>query len=319
MSDTTPQPIAPEPYPRREREEFVRHRNAPSPARVSVTLGSAAGAPPRVSILIPTADGARHGYLDQLLRQIGEQSWQDLEVIQVQGDNRQGRALNLGAAHARGEFLLTFDDDTSLGCPAVIERLVRAMESDPSIGMAGVENRVPEDASWLVRRLMLEVPRRSSPPVQEITDSDMAEHPCLMMRKSAFYQVGGEHEIVPRGLDPYLRREFRLEGYRVVVVPGVWIYHLPPPTLRGIVRQFYRNGRMSALVSRQFPDLALDNALAHDGSSPIARPRWYRALRHAGRMVGALVGLRWIYLLTSAAYGAGVLMGSLDRARPGQS
>jgi len=298
----------------RPREEFVRHRNAPSPARVTVSEGARVGLEgPRVSILIPTADGQRHGYLDQLLRQITEQSYQDLEVIQIQGDTRQGRALNLGAEHARGEFLLTFDDDTRLGPSTVIECLVDALDADPTIGMAGVENRVPAEASPFVRRLMREVPRRASPPVTEVTDSDMAEHPCLMMRKAVFYQVGGEHEIVPRGLDPYLRREFRQAGFRVVVVPGVWIHHLPPPTFRHAMRQFYRNGRMSALVSRQFPDLALDNALQHGDAEIRARPFWYRASRHAGRMLGALCTGRWVYLATSAAYGAGVLAGRLER------
>lgn len=299
---------------RRPREEFVRHRNAPSPARVTIADGARVGPEgPRVSVLIPTADGQRHGYLDQLLRQITEQTYQDLEVIQIQGDTRQGRALNLGAEHARGEFLLTFDDDTCLGTPTVIERLVEALDADAAIGMAGVENRVPQEASPFVRRLMREVPRRASPPVTEVTDSDMAEHPCLMMRKAAFYQVGGEHEIVPRGLDPYLRREFRAAGFRVVVVPGVWIHHLPPPTFRHAMRQFYRNGRMSALVSRQFPDLALDNALRHGEAELGARPAWYRAARHAGRMLGALCTGRWVYLATAAAYGAGVLAGRLER------
>jgi hypothetical protein len=183
------------------------------------------------------------------------------------------------------------------------------MDADASIGMVGCENRVPADANWFVRRLMLEVPRRSSAPVSVVTDSDMAEHPCLMMRKTAFYAVGGEHEIIPRGLDPYLRSAFREAGYRVVVAPDIWIHHLPPPTLQLALRQFYRNGRMSALVSRQFPELALDNALRHAGDQPRSQPQWFRALRHGARMGGALLSLRWIYLATSLAYGAGVVSG----------
>ncbi len=271
---------------------------------------------PRVSILIPTADGERHGYLDQLLRQVTEQSYQDLEVILIQGDTRQGRGINLGASLARGEYLLTFDDDTCLGTPEVIATLVAAVDADPNIGMAGVENRVPEDAPAFVRRLMREVPRRCSPPVNAVTDSDMAEHPCLMMRKTAFYQIGGEHEIIPRGLDPYLRQQFRAGGFRVVVVPGVWIHHLPPPTFRHAMRQFYRNGRMSALVSRQFPDLALDNALSHGEAEIKAQPRVVRAVRHGGRMLLAAARFQWVYLATSAAYGLGVLSGTLDRSQP---
>lgn len=297
---------------RRARKEFVRHLNAESPARIVVTdAASVKPGGPRVSVIIPTADGKRHGYLDVLLEQLAGQSFQDFEVVVVEGDSRQGRGINLGAELARGEYLLTFDDDSRLGTPLVIETLVAAMDADRSIGMAGVENRVPRDASWFVRRLMAEVPRRSSPPVKEIVDSDMAEHPCLMMRKSAFYEVGGEHEIIPRGLDPYLRAVFREAGYRVVVAPGVWIHHLPPPTFALALRQFYRNGRMSALVSHQFPELALDNALGHGGEQPRAQPRWLRGLRHGARMAGALLSLRWVYLATSMAYGVGVVAGGL--------
>jgi glycosyltransferase involved in cell wall biosynthesis len=296
-------------YPRKTRNEYVRHRNGDSEGRSTVTDGAAVSPEgPRVSIIIPTADGDRNGYLSDLLKQLKEQRFQDFEVIVVQGDRRQGRAINHAAELARGEFLLTFDDDSRLGTPEVIGVLVAAMDADPTIGMAGVENRVPEGVNGFIRRLMAEVPRRSSPAVSQVEDSDMAEHPCLLMRKSAFYQVGGEHEIIPRGLDPYLRREFREAGFRVVVVPGVWIHHLPPPTLRLALRQFYRNGRMSALVSRNFPELALDNALAHGSAAVRTQPRWYRALRHAARMALAVLTLRWIYLATSAAYGLGVLV-----------
>jgi glycosyltransferase involved in cell wall biosynthesis len=293
------------------RAEFVRHRNGDrSPAKVEVKPGATVGAAgPRVSILIPTSDGQRHGYLPQLLEDIRGQSYQDIETIIVAGDTRQGRALNYGAELARGEFILTFDDDSRLGTPEVIATLVTAMDADPTIGMAGCENRVPADAGWFVRRLMYEVPRRSSPPVTAVTDTDLAEHPCLMMRKHAFYGVGGEHEIIPRGLDPYLRREFRVAGHRVVIVPGIWIHHLPPPTFRIALRQFFRNGRMSALVSKHFPDLALDNALSHGDTEIQARPIWFRAARHASRLVVAMVTLKWIYLATAVAYGLGVLSG----------
>jgi len=294
---------------RKPRASFVLHRNGEAAGRPTIIEGqSLTPDGPRVSIIIPTADGDRYGYLDSLLEQIREQTFQNLEVIVVKGDTRQGRAINLAAELARGEFLLTFDDDSRLGTPELIQRLVEAMDADATIGMAGCENRVPADASWFVRRLMDEVPRRSSAPVSVVTDSDMAEHPCLLMRKAAFYQVGGEHEIIPRGLDPYLRSRFRDAGFRVVVVPKVWIHHLPPPGFRQALRQFYRNGRMSALVSRQFPELATDNALSHSGDQPPTLPKWFRALRHFGRMLGALVTLRWIYLATTVAYGLGVLV-----------
>ena len=235
----------------------------------------------------------------------------------VQGDPRQGRAINTAAGLARGRLLVTFDDDTCLGDESVLRNLVSVMDADARIGMAGGCNRVPRDAPWLVRRIMAEVPRRSSPPVEAITDSDMAEHPCLAIRKDVFYQVGGEHEIIPRGLDPYLRQAVRDAGFRVVVAPGVIYHHLPPPTLKAVLKQFYRNGRMSALVSARFPDLALDNAMQHGEARIAARPVWYRLLRHGARMLLAVVTLKWIYLAPAAAYGMGALVGTI--AARGQS
>jgi GT2 family glycosyltransferase len=297
------------------RRRFVRHLDTDSSARLKRAYGREAGAsgPPRISIIIPTADGERYGYLPRLLEQIEQQTFQNFEVLIAQGDNRQGRAINLAAAIAGSELLLTFDDDTQLGTPDVIGRLVKALDTDEAIGMAGAANRVPPDAGWLLRRIMSEVPRRSSPLVSEITDSDMAEHPCLAMRKEVFCQVGGEHELIPRGLDPYLRREFRRAGLRVVIVPDIWIHHLPPPTLGKALRQFFRNGKMSVLVSRQFPDLALDNALRHGQADVRAHPLWFRAARHAGRMLGAFLTLRWIGLAYSLAYGLGAVAGTLSR------
>src|SRR5262245_48680800 len=112
------------------RADYVRHRGGDSLARVTVREGSALSPEgPSVSIVIPTADGRRYGYLDALLAQLAEQSFQDSEVILVEGDPRQGRAINLGAERARGEYLLTFDDDTRLGSSEVIARLVAEMDA----------------------------------------------------------------------------------------------------------------------------------------------------------------------------------------------
>jgi GT2 family glycosyltransferase len=293
---------------------FVRHRNQDGPGKIAHLAGDTISATePVLSLIIPTSDGNRHGYLPRLLAQLEQQTFQDFEVIIVQGDPRQGRAINTAAGMAQGRILVTFDDDTRLGDERVLENLLRAIDFDPRIGMVGGANVVPPDASWLVCRIMREVPRRSSPPVPAITDSDLAEHPCLAIRKDVFYAIGGEHEIIPRGLDPYLRQAVRNAGYRVVVAPGIVYHHLPPPTLLKSLRQFYRNGRMSALVSWQFPELALENALQHGQAEIVTRPFWFRAVRHGGRMLAALLSLQWVYLATASAYGLGVVAGRLMR------
>jgi GT2 family glycosyltransferase len=247
--------------------------------------------------------------LERLLRQINEQSLRRVEVIVVEGDRRQGRAINTAAAIARGDFLVTMDDDTQLGDARVLERLLGAMEQDPTIGIAGAASVIPSDAPPIVRRAMREVPRRSSAVVDVVTESDMAEHPCLAIRRRLFYQVGGEHELIPRGLDPYLRAEVRRLGYRVVVVPETWIYHLLPLTFRGILRQYYRNGAGAAYVKKFYPQWVIEQAEAHNEPVGGRTSLPARVLRYLGRTGRAVRRGQWVYLGTLGAYALGYAWG----------
>ena len=290
------------------RGAFVRYRlDGPLP-EVRRIPGRDEAAGVRVTVIIPTADGRRGGHLDRLLAQLTRQTCQRTEVIVVAGDRRQGRAINTGAALARGDLLVTMDDDTRIGHDDLLQRIVEAFDGDASIGMAGVSNLVPADVPWVVKRAMRELPRRTSEPVAAVTDSDMVEHPCLAVRRDVFRRVGGEHEWIPRGLDPYLRREVRGCGYRVVVLPHAWIHHLLPGTLRGILSQYYRNGVGAAYVAKFYPEFVIDQALEHDRAVPPTDAR-QRTGRYAGRLVAALATFRWIYLATLVAYGAGYAWG----------
>lgn len=269
----------------------------------------------RLSVIIPTADGYRGGYFRALLRQIEEQTFQEYEIIVVKGDNRQGRAINVGAALAGGEYLLTLDDDTRIGHRDLFQKLVETLDRNPEIGMAGVPNRVPDEASPFVRRAMEEIPRRSSPMVDRVTISDMAEHPCLIMRRDVFFRVGGENELIPRGLDPYLRQAFREAGYRVVVIPEVFIHHLPPPTLPRLLRQFFRNGRLAWYVNRFYPQWVYELTVEH---RDLTRPRagWgERVVRQVAGLFRGLVEGRPIYVLSQASYLVGFAWGVLTIRR----
>jgi GT2 family glycosyltransferase len=263
---------------------------------------------PKISIIIPTSDGYRNGLFPALLKQLSEQTFQDFETITVKGDPRQGRAINTGADIARGRYLLTLDDDTSLVSKDAFEKLARVMEKDASIGMAGGVNVIPEDAPFFIRRAMREIPRRTTPPVEEVADSDLAEHPLLIMRKEVFLRIGGENELIPRGLDPYLRQEFRKAGYRVVVVPGVTYSHLPPATLFKLIKQFYRNGKQAAFCSKFYPQWVIETPERH-GDFREKVSFTFRLMRYPIRMLKAAIQSKWIFLLTQICYAAGFVRG----------
>lgn len=284
---------------------FVRHRHPdPSPGLVW-REGPTAGAV-QVTIVIPTSDADRQGYFAQLLAQLSRQEMSEYELIVVRGDPRQGRAINIAAALARGKYFLILDDDTSLPDTTSLAKLAAALDAHPDIGLAGGNNVIPDWASRFVQRAMRQIPRRSWPPVREITDSDLAEHPCLMMRTEEFKTFGGENELLPRGLDPYLRQAFREKGKRVVVVPGVIYSHLPPATWKGLLRQFIRNGRQAAFVNRHYPQWVIETPANH-GVFQLTIPFWRRALRFPLLLLSALLTGKLVWCCCEAAYAIGFL------------
>jgi len=287
---------------------FVKYPNGESEGKIEIHRDDP-DRKPLVSIIIPTADATRDGLLPSLLEQLKQQTFRDFEIIVIIGDMRQGRAINCGAQVAEGKYLITFDDDTRLGHNDLLGKMVNQIEQYADIGMAGVANLVPEDASFFVKRVMKELPRRTSPMVDEIIDSDMAEHPCCIIPKKVFLKVGGENEIIPRGLDPYLRQEIRKAGYHVVVLPGVYIHHLPPKTFRKFVRQFYRNGKMAAYVNKFYPEFVIELTTKHGDKVTEKRSVITRTLSYIGRLLKTLFTLRVFYLLSMVLYLTGYVMG----------
>jgi len=260
--------------------------------------------PAKLSVIIPTFDANRGGYFLQLLAQIDCQEFEDFEVIVVQGDPRQGRAINVAAVIAQGRYLLTLDDDTSLPDSMTFGKLVAVMEKHPEIGIAGGNNVIPADANLFVRRVMQELPRRSWDPVNEIIDSDLAEHPCMIICAECFRFVGGENELIPRGLDPYLRQEFRKLNKRVVVVPGVNYHHLPPDNFSKLLLQFYRNGRQAAYTNRNYPQWMIETPQRH-GQFKVKQSFLYRICRFPMRLLRALITGKPILFLCEVFYALG--------------
>lgn len=263
---------------------------------------------PLVSVIIPTADADRSGYFNKLMASLTAQEMQDFELIVLKGDRRQGRGINISVDLAKGKYILTLDDDSSLPDEKTLNKLVEALEQYADIGMAGGNNIVPEWATPFVKRVMRQVPRRSWEPVKEIIDSDLAEHPCLIMRTELFKKVGGENECIPRGLDPYLRKVFRDSGSRVVILPDVIYHHLPPETWKKLLTQFYRNGYQAAYANIHHPEWVIETPAEH-GEFVEQVPLWKRLLRYPFKMIGSLLSGKWVWLICQFCYAWGFLRG----------
>ncbi len=291
------------------KRDWVRYRNDDNPSGICWFV-AAESDNPVLSVIIPTADADRGGYFVKLMQSLTQQDMQDFELIVIKGDKRQGRGINIAIAKAKGKYVLTVDDDSSLPDSQTFSKMIKAMDENPDIGMAGGNNTVPDWATSFVKRVMIQVPRRSWQPVSEIVDSDLAEHPCLIMRADLFRQVGGENEVIPRGLDPYLRQVFREAGARVVVLPNIIYHHLPPETWSGLLGQMYRNGYQAAYANIHSPEWVIETPAEH-GEFTLRVPLWKRVLRYPWRMFKSLFKGHWLWVICQICYAWGFLRGWL--------
>jgi hypothetical protein len=147
--------------------------------------------------------------------------------------------------------------------------------------------------------------------VDKVTVSDMAEHPCLIMRSDLFFEVGGENELIPRGLDPYLRQVIREAGFKVVVIPEVFIHHLPPDGLWQLLKQFFRNGIAAFYVNRFYPQWVYELTTDHHDLENIKICWPQRIFRQVINLTSALFKLRVIFIINQIAYIAGFFWGML--------
>jgi GT2 family glycosyltransferase len=274
--------------------------------RIRRYLADGAAADPLVTIVVPTRRGDRDGSLSRVDSFLAGQRFRDFEVIAVIGDDRQGRAINRAARLGTGRILVTLDDDSELHDPETVGRVVEALEGDRRIGIAGTSTVPGPRASAFQRLAVREVPRRFFPIVGRTIDSDMAQHPCMAMRREVFLALGGEDEDLVRGLDPLLRHKFRRAGYRVVIVRDAWISHPLPDDLGAIARMYFRNGRGSAFAQARHPEriYELTDGFERGRFAP-QRPILYRAARYLWRLYRSCIELKVVRLSSELSYAAG--------------
>lgn len=266
------------------------------------------------AVIIPILCLEGNPYLKGLLEALQQQSYLPKEVHLVIGDRRQGRAINFGVSQADTTYIATLDDDSFIDDRDLFKKLMTELEADSSLGMVGSACEIPDWASPFQKRAMRQIARRWFPTQLKTVDSDMVQHPCLMLRKSFFEQIGGEDEELIRGLDPVLRKKVRDANKRVAVVADTWVYHLLPNRWWALMKMYFRNGRGSGYASRHYPERVLELSDGYDlGVFTERRSFGYRLVRRGARLLKAFVQFKWIALSTDLAYGAGVL---IERCAP---
>lgn len=267
---------------------------------------------PKVSVIIPSFDGFRDGCVPRLLESIETQSFKDFDIHQVVGISPQGKAINQGVSDSGGEILIILDDDSRLAHSEVFDHLVRTLEDDAEVGMAGASIVIPPESSEFQKKASSQFPRFNTPLVDVVTDSDLACHGCCAIRRTVFNEIGGEREDIIRGLDPDLRVRLRKHGFRVVLVPDASIYHPLPDGWRKLLRIFFRNGYGSAYAQKYQPDTVYDtHETLHSESFKEKRSLGYRIVRYPFRLIKACALFQWMrfgaYVSYAIGYGWGLM------------
>jgi len=267
----------------------------------------------KVSVIIPSLDGQRDGNVARLISGLKNQTYKNLEIIVVEGVRPNGKARNAGAVRAKGEILISIDDDVTIGHNEVIENLVKHLESDENLGLIGISKLVPEDSNWFQRRCAKEIPRSTSPIYDELTEGDLVDHTCIAIPRDIYFKVGMENENLIRGTDPDLRHRIRQAGYKVAVIPNSWGYHPMPKTLYKLLKTFFKNGMGSCWVQRCFPALAYNDSDTHTSSFQAQTGLSHRIVYSALQLLLLVYKGNIIYLLARISYGFGFLYGAISK------
>jgi len=264
----------------------------------------------QVSIIIPHFYINRRANVDGLLECLRKQTYQGIEVLIIRQISPQGKAINLGIKAASGKIIVVLDDDSRMDQLDLIEKLVKALESDSKIGMAGASITSPVNLNAFQSSAAKQFPRFQMPVVTVLTDSDMPCHGCAAFPAEVFKKAGMEREDILRGLDADLRVRIRQAGYRVVLVPGTQVYHPFPENVRKFMKLFFRNGYGSAHIQTYHPEINYDTDESIDSSRFVAkRPFIYRIIRFPIRLLKSLIAFQWIRLLGYSVYLVGYIIG----------
>jgi len=197
--------------------------------------------------VIPTLTGAENRLVTALHAQTRPPD--EIEVVRAVRPN--GRARNVGVARTSGEILVLMDDDASPAQSDLIEKLVAPLLSDPGIGATGASRLIPADSSrfqrWTARQVarienpVVHEPRESVPGPGNYFYSDITST-CCALRRSVYNEIGGFDEELIQGVDTEFFVRMSRKGYRLRLVPDLWVYHPAPVNLRALLHKHFRYG-----------------------------------------------------------------------------
>jgi GT2 family glycosyltransferase len=203
------------------------------PELVDVCLASlreaVARTPEPVQVIV-VDDGSQDGSAEHI-----RQGHPDVELVALDRNRGYPGAINAGFAAARGEWVLTLNNDTTVE-PDVLTELLAAARLDPDVGSLAAQQRFADDsgriysAGLVLDRLGVNADRLMGEPLtaseREVTEVFGACGGAAVYRRSMVEALGGFDESFRFGLeDADLAWRARMAGWRCLYVPTAVVHH----------------------------------------------------------------------------------------------
>ncbi|MDQ0377051.1 glycosyltransferase [Amycolatopsis thermophila] len=144
-------------------------------------------------------------------------------------------AVNLGASHARGEFLVLLNNDTEVR-PGWLDALTGVVRAEESIGLAGAKLVYPDGRLQECGGIVFADGSAANyghggdpddPRYQAVRDVDYCSGAAILVRRELWERLGGFDERYSPAYyeDTDLAFAVRDAGYRTVVVPDAVVVH----------------------------------------------------------------------------------------------
>jgi GT2 family glycosyltransferase len=182
--------------------------------------------------------------------------------------------VNLGARHARGEFLHILHDDAEV-CAGWLEPLIGALEARPRAGAVGSliigHDGEPQTAGHVIWRDGRTQPpwRHAPPPVEELRAVEIHDYcgsASLLVRRAAWDAAGGlDEEIHPaQWVDADLAMALHRCGYVVVCAPASHVRHERGGSSSARMKAFAGQRNRARFAAKWARDLADQEPYADD-------------------------------------------------------
>jgi GT2 family glycosyltransferase/ubiquinone/menaquinone biosynthesis C-methylase UbiE len=236
-------PSPPPAQPRSQRSAFLRFPPSPHP-KVSIVICTYGQVDLTIACLKSLAAHAPASPIEVIVINDAYEGPDDISRLEnihgitlIKNETNLGylRSCNVGAAHARGQFLFLLNNDTEV-LPASIDTLIEVMETRQDVGMVGSKLLFPDgrlqeaggiiwaDASgWNYGRG--EDP--SLPAFNYLRETDFCSGAALMIRRELFESLGGFDEAFAPAYyeDTDLAFRVRDRGFKVMYEPRSVVLH----------------------------------------------------------------------------------------------